>query len=127
MGMIESYNDFATHLSILNLSNNRLTFEGAKNLIPLLGFEQLRWLDISINNLNVSDFYNFLEEIETQAHRMIILEDLSLSEEVLRDQLAEKVVLLPENYTVERFFEPESPFMKAHNQYYRLTKSGLNK
>ena len=62
--MIESYN-FKPHLQILNLSNNRLTLEGAKELIPLLRSEQLKWLDISINNLGVSDLRDLWNEIET--------------------------------------------------------------
>ena len=58
--------------------------------------------------------------IETQAQRAAILEDLTLPVEEIRDQWASKVILLPGNYTIERF--PLSPpFVNGHNQYYKLT------
>ncbi len=118
--MIESYN-FKPHLQILNLSNNRLTLEGAKELIPLLRSEQLKWLDISINNLGVSDLRDLWNEIETQAHRATIVEELNLPLEEIRDQWASKVILLPRDYTIERF--PLSPpFVHAHQQYFKLAK-----
>ena len=121
VSMIELH-DLTARLEVLNLSNNRLTLEGVKELIPLLRLEQLKWLDISINNLNVPDFEDLWEEIETQARTTIIIEDLSVSEEYLRDQWAQKVVFLPKSYTVERFFSLESPFAKAHREYYKLNK-----
>ena len=116
MSIIES-NNFKPHLKILNLSNNRLTLEGAKELIPLLRSEQLKWLDISINNLGVSDLQDLWSEIETQARRTTILEELTVPLEEMRDLWASKVILLPSEYTVERF--PLSlPFVNAHKQYY---------
>ena len=54
VSMIELH-DLTARLEVLNLSNNRLTLEGVKELIPLLRLEQLKWLDISINNLNGRD------------------------------------------------------------------------
>ena len=68
--------------------------------------EQLRWSDISINNL--------WSEIETQARIAAILEDLT------RDQWASKVILWPDTYTIERF-PLIPPFVNGHNQYYKLT------
>ena len=116
MSIIES-NNFKPHLKILNLSNNRLTLEGAQELIPLLRSEQLKWLDISINNLGVSDLQDFWSEIETQARRTTILEELTVPLEEMRDLWASKVILLPSEYTVERF-PLSQPFVNAHKQYY---------
>ncbi len=56
-------------------------------------------------------------EIEMQARRATILEDLTVPLEEMRDLWASKVILLPSEYTVERF--PLClPFVNAHKQYY---------
>jgi hypothetical protein len=88
-----------------------------KELIPLLRSEQLKWLDISINNLGVSDLQDIWSEIETQARRTTILEELTVPLEEMRDLWASKVILLPSEYTVERF-PLSQPFVNAHKQYY---------
>ena len=116
MEMIGGHN-LTNSVRSLNLSNNRLTLEGVKMLIPLLCSAQLQWLNVSINNLMVDDFRTLWELIEREARRISIIEEIP-SYEKLRDQLASKVVLLPESYTVERFFLP-SAFVSAHQQYYQ--------
>ena len=56
-------------------------------------------------------------EIEMQARRATILEDLNVPLEEMRDLWALKVILLPSEYIIERF--PLSlPFVNAHKQYY---------
>lgn len=116
MEMIGVHN-LTNHVRSLNLSNNRLTLEGVKRLIPLLCSAQLQWLDVSINNLMVDDFHTLWELIEREARRISIIEEIP-SYENLRDQWASKVVLLPESYNVERFLLP-SAFARAHQQYYQ--------
>lgn len=117
IGMMESHN-LLPHLQKLDLSNNRLTLEGVKALIPLLRNKNFQWLDISINNLMVSDFHQLWEEIERYAHRISITEEIETTEK-LRNLWASKVVLLPKNYTVERF-ALQLPFVCAHKEYYQL-------
>jgi|GEM_PF-5695384 len=95
MGMIESRN-LLQHLQKLDLSNNRLTLEGVKALIPLLKNKNFQWLDISTNNLVVSDLHQLWEEIEKYANRVSIIEEIGTTEG-LRDLWASKVVLLPRN------------------------------
>ena len=120
VSIIESNNSL---VKVLNLSNNRLTLEGAKELIPLLRSEELKWLNISFNNLGVSGLVDLWSEIETQAHRATIMEDLNLLVEDVRDQWASKVILLPRDYTIERF-PLKQAFIKAHEQYYLDTEFG---
>jgi hypothetical protein len=120
ISMIESHN-IISQLQTLNLSNNRLTLAGVRALIPLLGQENFKWLDVSINNLMVSDFHQLWEDIERHARRVSIIEDLGNPEE-LRDTWAAKVVLLPSSYTVVERFALQPPFVSAHKQYYRLER-----
>jgi hypothetical protein len=120
MGMIESHN-LMSHLQELNLSNNRLTLDGVRALIPLLSQENFKWLDVSINSLMVSDFQQLWEDIERYARRVSIIEDLENPEE-LRDKWAAKVVLLPSRYTVVERFALQPPFVSAHKQYYQVVR-----
>jgi hypothetical protein len=116
MGIINSHN-LTRHLQKLDLSNNRLTLEGVKTLIPLLYSENFQWLDISLNNLMVDDFEGLWQAIESEALRFSIINTDTESYEVLRDKWANKVVLLPKNYTVDRF-PLQTPFVSAHHRYY---------
>lgn len=115
LGMLESH-DLMTRVSKLDLSNNRLKFEGVKALIPLLASKNLKWLNLSINNLMVNDFIQLWEEIDREAYRSF-LEDSESSYESIRDQWAAKVVLLPKDYNTDRFPLAE-PFVDAHQRYY---------
>ena len=120
LGMLESHG-LMTRLAKLDLSNNRLKFEGVKALIPLLASENLKWLDLSINNLMVNDFQQLWEDIERYARRLSIIEDLANPEE-LRDKWAAKVILLPSSYTVVERFALQPPFVSAHKQYYQVVR-----
>ncbi|QOL19543.1 hypothetical protein [Candidatus Bodocaedibacter vickermanii] len=115
LDMIESHGILA-RMSMLNLSNNRLTFAGVKALIPLLASENLQWLDLSINNLMVDDFTALWKEIDREAYRACPTDD-DASYQALRDRWAAKVVLLQKDYHVERFCLAK-PFVDAHRRYY---------
>ena len=115
LGMLKSY-DLISRLSVLDISNNRLKFEGVKALIPLLASENLKWLDLSINNLMVDDFIQLWEEIDREAYRCYP-DGSESSYMTLRDGWASKVILLPKNYHPERF-PLAKPFVDAHQQYY---------
>lgn len=114
LGMLESHG-LMSRLSVLDLSNNRLKFEGVKALILLLASDRLQWLDVSINNLMVDDFIKLWEEIDREAYRACLDDDSSYQK--LRDQWAAKVVLLPKDYHTERF-PLAKPFVDAHQRYY---------
>lgn len=113
--MLESHG-IMLRLQVLNLSNNHLTFEGVKALIPLLASDELKWLDLSINNLMVDDFPKLWEEIDREAYRSSP-DDNGSSYEEIRDRWAAKIVLLPQNYHIERF-SLAKPFADAHQKYY---------
>lgn len=116
LDMFKSYN-LMSRLSVLDLSNNRLKFEGVKALIPLLASDNLKWLDLSVNNLMVDDFIQLWEEIEREVYRYYPSGDDISSYIDLRDHWAAKVVLLPKDYHPERF-PLAKPFVDAHRQYY---------
>ncbi len=120
--LVATLNDckFATNLQELNLSNNRLTVEGAKAFVPLLRFGGLHWINLSINNIGVSDFDVLWKAIDSYAYRMAIVEELG-NYETLRNQIARKIVLLQENYHTDRF-PLASPFVSAHQDYYHLDR-----
>jgi hypothetical protein len=116
VGTIDSHS-LIGYLQKLDLSNNRLTLEGVTTLVPLLCSENFQWLDISINNLMVDDFQSLWQAIESEALRVSIISEYTESFEALRDKWASKVVLLPKNYTVDRF-PLQLPFVNAHRRYY---------
>ncbi|QOL19544.1 hypothetical protein [Candidatus Bodocaedibacter vickermanii] len=103
--ILQSHNLMAKILG-LNLSNNRLTWEGINLLIPLLASDKFQWLDVSANNMMIDDFRQLWEEISKAA-----------SCEVLRDQWAAKVVLLSRDYDPKRALLAQ-PFVDAHRRYY---------
>lgn len=115
LDMIESHGLMA-RLSKLDLSNNRLTFESVKALIPLLASDKLQWLDLSINNLMFDDFTALWKEIDREAYRSCPTDD-DASYQALRDQWAAKIVLLPRDSHIERFWLVQ-PFVDAHRRYY---------
>ena len=115
LDMIESHGLMA-RLSKLDLSNNRLTFESVKALIPLLASEKLQWLDLSINNLMGDDFTALWEEIDREAYRTCPTDD-DASYQALRNLWAAKVVLLQKDHHIERFWLAQ-PFVDAHHRYY---------
>lgn len=116
LGMLESHG-LKSRLSMLDLSDNRLRFEGVKALLPLLDSDNLQWLVLSINNLMVDDFIQLWKEIDMAAYSMAVAEDRESSYESIRDQWAAKVVLLPKGYHLERF-PLAKPFVDAHQRYY---------
>ncbi len=117
--LVAVLSDCKQNLRELNLSNNRLTIEGIKAFVPLLRSEKLQWLNLSINNIGVSDFSTLWKAIDSYAYRMAIVEDLG-SYETLRDQMASKVVLLQGDYHTDRF-PLAPPFVSAHQGYYDST------
>lgn len=108
MKALNSDKRFLDNLCELDLSNNRITIEGARKLIPLLKQERFEWLNLCVGTIVRSEFDTFYEIIQRDYEGSC-------------DDMARKVVWLPRDYHADRFFAYDDPYYKAHMKYYNLS------
>lgn len=128
----------------LDITNNRITANGLKTLIPLLLSSKFQWLVAPINCFNIdgisqiveaipnylppSDPFNFIEEhcrifIQNDVEHSTEIDKLtSLSVTEIIDSCLNKLIWLPKNHFETPGHEPPIPpsQIEAHKIYYEI-------
>ena len=104
------------HLTLLDLTNNRITEKGLLMLAPLLMQDEFKWLVAPTNCFGIEGIRTLLTTLEILASKKS--EELSVDKNTLADKWLSKVIWLPGAFDFDKL-PLTSSSKEAHKAYYK--------